>query len=376
MKVAIIGVFGAQNTLVRGPQRVAQELVRSLVTQDDLAVDLFELMVPDRITRRLFDIQTRNNEVGDLQVRCITPRALFRCIDSRYALVHFLGTLNLYTLPLLLQLSRKDIPTIATLNGLYKTEREMGFPYSWLDVWAESIGLSSVSRVVAVSESFRKKVEQVYPTCRAKSISIEHGVPQFAKPSTESTQESQGDFIFSAGGTRQVKGISFLLQALTAELSSREVPRFVLAGGTGDDHEFVMQSASHLGDKFKYVGELSTLMLSNFYRSCLVYIQPSKYESFGMAVLEAMAYAKPVIVTYESGVSSLIVDGKNGLLVKYGDLSGLIEKIRFVLSNPKEAEQIGKQARLTSQEYTWDRAARRYRDLYERVQTHSHSSSN
>ena len=128
-----------------------------------------------------------------------------------------------------------------------------------------------------------------------------------------------------------------------------------------------MELASRLGDKFEYVGELSTSELSDFYRSCLVYIQPSKYEPFGMAVLEAMAYAKPVIVTCESGVSSLIVDGKNGLLVKYGDIHGLIEKIYFVISNPEIAEQIGKQAHLTSQEYTWERAAHRYWNLYNQV---------
>src|SRR5262249_29482172 len=64
---------------------------------------------------------------------------------------------------------------------------------------------------------------------------------------------------------------------------------------------------------------VSDRQLSHLYRKCRLVVAPSRYESFGLPLIEAMQYGKAVISTTAGGMPEVVTDGQEGVLVPPGD---------------------------------------------------------
>lgn len=91
-----------------------------------------------------------------------------------------------------------------------------------------------------------------------------------------------------------------------------------------------------------------------------VFLFPSHYEGFGMVFLEAMTRGMCVVGTPVGGMPSCITSGFNGLLVDAGDGDQVVEAASRLLRNESESARLGNNARLTAQEFSWEKAAREY----------------
>ncbi len=78
---------------------------------------------------------------------------------------------------------------------------------------------------------------------------------------------------------------------------------------------------------------------------CDVVVLTSLWEGMPIALLEAMAFSRPVAAYACDGVAELIRDAENGYLVKPKDLDCLCKKVEFLLSNPAKAGQMGARAK-------------------------------
>ena len=76
----------------------------------------------------------------------------------------------------------------------------------------------------------------------------------------------------------------------------------------------------------------------------------SNSESGPMSVWEAMALEKPVVTSDVGAVRDIIDDGVSGYIVPIGDIEKFVEKIIYLICNPKESEKMGRKARETSLE--------------------------
>lgn len=94
-----------------------------------------------------------------------------------------------------------------------------------------------------------------------------------------------------------------------------------------------------------------------FYKSIDCLVLPSVNEAFGLVVLEAMTYSKPVLVSSNAGASEIINDGKNGFIFNRKSFWDFIKKLRNIIKlyqNDFELyKEISKQGCLTSKKYTW-----------------------
>ena len=97
-----------------------------------------------------------------------------------------------------------------------------------------------------------------------------------------------------------------------------------------------------------FAGYLPEKDLGIAYAMCDVFILPSVREGFGLVVVEAWLYKKPVIVSSYAGVADLIEDGVNGLLFDPKDTNQLASKIMKVLSDGDLAEKLGEKGFMTS----------------------------
>ena len=100
--------------------------------------------------------------------------------------------------------------------------------------------------------------------------------------------------------------------------------------------------------------------IADLYKNFQVYIQPSKYESFGLCIIEAMATGRPVVAFRVGGIPKLI--GVCGFVVN--DKGSFLTKIEELLNNRDLCQKIGEKARARAENFKWDIIANKTIDFY------------
>lgn len=132
--------------------------------------------------------------------------------------------------------------------------------------------------------------------------------------------------LLTIGRLETEKGIDILLEAL----SHLEIPFELRIGGSGSKEQEYRRlcSSLHLDEKVTWLGELSRAEVKKEMQRCSFYILPSRYETFGNVLIEAMACGKPVVATKCGGPED-IVTGKVGYFstIHAQDLSAQISSM-------------------------------------------------
>ncbi len=110
-------------------------------------------------------------------------------------------------------------------------------------------------------------------------------------------------------------------------------------------------------------------LLKAAYRRCDAMLFPSRTEGFGLVVVEAWMYEKPVIVSDGAGVSELTIDGLNGYTFESGNADELAEKINTLLANPDDAREMGKRGYETARQCYIEEGVRLICDIFSDVIT-------
>jgi glycosyltransferase involved in cell wall biosynthesis len=111
-----------------------------------------------------------------------------------------------------------------------------------------------------------------------------------------------------------------------------------------------------------------------YYAMADAYVGPSREDAFGLPPLEAMACGLPVIVSQRAGVSEVVKDGEDGLILEDPeDAEELAILIRRLCENEELRREMGRKAADTSRQYTWQRNAEElsgiFRHLLDKRQT-------
>jgi len=136
----------------------------------------------------------------------------------------------------------------------------------------------------------------------------------------------------------------------------------MVIGGSGTEGFKVQENYMPF---FKILGYVKNL--SDFYSQISVYIQPSVTEGFGIPVLEALAYGRPVIVSEGAGASELVTDGKDGFITEIRNAEQIRDKLIYFRDNPSEIKRMGQNARKTAEQYSWNIINKQYMKIYQEL---------
>jgi glycosyltransferase involved in cell wall biosynthesis len=111
--------------------------------------------------------------------------------------------------------------------------------------------------------------------------------------------------------------------------------KLIIAGG-GPLRGQMEDLALSLGvqDGIQFLGPIKRAQVAKLLRHCTAFVLPSRFETFGIAILEAMACKKPVVATTVGGIPEIIENGKNGILVEPDNPAALAEALVTVLRDP------------------------------------------
>jgi glycosyltransferase involved in cell wall biosynthesis len=158
------------------------------------------------------------------------------------------------------------------------------------------------------------------------------------------------------------KGIQYLLEALAEMDPSLGEKLEVDIYGTGDYRRTLEEQVRdlRLGDCVSFNGLLETEELAKTLHDADMFALPSLQEGLPLALLEAMACGLPIVATAVGDVPSVIRDNINGCLVAPADSQALCRAVSAMVADSELRSQLGKQARLTAEDYSWDRIWARY----------------
>ena len=107
--------------------------------------------------------------------------------------------------------------------------------------------------------------------------------------------------------------------------------------------------------------------LAEVYAACDVFLFPAQI-TWGLAVVEAMASAKPVIVSDRCGASEIIQNGVNGMVVEHNNPKGIAERIKFLMSNDSVRKELGQNAReYIMNNLSWENYADRMQEAFKKT---------
>lgn len=189
-------------------------------------------------------------------------------------------------------------------------------------------------------------------------------------------------WLIFVGRLDPIKGLDTLLQAMAMLKKIRTArsmgfPSLLVVGGPQREQEGVpppeirelATQVRGLGieDMVHFVGPRPQDVLSLYYSASVACVLPSRYESFGMAALEAMACGIPVVASRVGGLSYTVLDGQSGILVPEGNPEALAATIQQLLQRPAWREELGRRATSHAQRFSWPRVVDALIEMFRRL---------
>ncbi|MFO7573148.1 MAG: glycosyltransferase family 4 protein [Gaiellaceae bacterium] len=161
------------------------------------------------------------------------------------------------------------------------------------------------------------------------------------------------------------KGVDLAIEALVRVRARHPDTRLVVLGEGPLRDELValaralgVDSAVHLPGR---VGDVAW-----WYRRSSVVVHPARWEGFGLALLEAMLCARPIVAASVSSVPEIVVDGETGILVPADSPEALADAASALLEDPARGRVLGAAGRARAEvEFSVARMAERTVDVYE-----------
>ena len=213
--------------------------------------------------------------------------------------------------------------------------------------WVDRIVSRWVDKVTTVSASVREfciTMEGMEPT---HVVVIRNGIdlPQAMsiRDRTEIRRELGIDddtfIVGTVGRLSRQKGHSILIRAAPQVLSIVPNVKFVIVGqGPDSDKLRALIEQLGLGRSFILSGHVPDV--GSLLTAMDLYVHPSLWEGMPNAVLEAMAFSKPIIATNVDGTIELLVDGESGMLIPPGDAQSLASAIIRLLTHKEESAKL------------------------------------
>ncbi|MEE4363850.1 MAG: glycogen synthase [Desulfotignum sp.] len=255
--------------------------------------------------------------------------------------------------------------------------------------WLEKTAMENADGIIAVSETMKQNVMDLYQIVPEKVQVIYNGVDTrfFCETSRPETLRSYGidpekPYILFVGRITRQKGIMHLIRAISMVDPGVQT---VLCASAPDTREIaqemetrVKSASQETGREILWISETIPLQdLPVLYSHAAVFVCPSVYEPFGIINLEAGACNTPVVAAAVGGIPEVVVHNETGLLVPFAAkkdaeptnpekyAADLAAAINSLVRAPEKRVQMGAAARKRiEKQFSWTSIARQTLDFY------------
>jgi glycosyltransferase involved in cell wall biosynthesis len=160
--------------------------------------------------------------------------------------------------------------------------------------------------------------------------------------------------------------LTFLQVARQVQQQSDQSCGFLIVGSGPEEQRLREYVRAHKLERVFFLGNRDDI--PSLLHQADVFLLTSQRESFGIALLEAMAAGCAVVATRSNGPESILTAGVNGLLAEVGDVHGLTNHVIQLLRDKTLRQRLAHSARQTvSDHYSAETVATRMADIYANV---------
>jgi glycosyltransferase involved in cell wall biosynthesis len=275
-----------------------------------------------------------------------------------------------YTGPL-----RARVPVVLTIHDVSYERHPEWYPYRRDPVRRAFYRRSAraASHILTVSEFSRGEIAAAYGIAPARITVAPHGAPSpFASGDSPSRLPLPAGvatpFFLHVGDLHERRNLEVALDALAnVRRAAASQPSLVLAGvdrGVGDRLR-TRAAAGGIGDAVVFLGSVEDPTLRALYCGAAALVYPSRYEGFGLPVLEAMASGTPVLASRCASLPEVL--GEAGMLLDPDDVRQWTEALAAVLSDGEQRARMRAAGRARASSFTWAKTARITLDVYRHV---------
>lgn len=266
----------------------------------------------------------------------------------------------------------KGIPTVLSTERTYYPEAlTKKIPLKILDRTANKIVRNGVDVMTAHCTAAKEfMIKELGVKREIKVIPVGVDTNLFKPMRSKGQHLTSGELkILTVARLHKYKGLNYLIGAM--KVVHEEIPDarlYIIGKGPEEQNLRNLVENLALEDVIEFIKTpVPNHKMPGLYAECDVYVQPSTIEPFGIAVLEAMGCAKPVIGTKVGGMADTIVDGETGFLVNSRDSKKLGDSI-IDLSNQEKREEVGRNARNRAVEhFDWAVISNKYTIIIENL---------
>ncbi len=231
--------------------------------------------------------------------------------------------------------------------------------------------LRGADALAATSASLAERVQDLLAPQQSPVCVTPFGVDlrRFVPPSATADPSGEPLLIGTVKTLAPVYGVDLLIEAfarLPPHNAGGRALRLRLVGD-GPDRAALEALCAHRGvrERVDFVGSVAHAEVPAELRRLDIYVAASRQESFGVAVLEASACARPVVVTRVGGLPEVVVDGVSGLLVPPEDVGALAAALAALVDDAPRRAALGAAGRRhVRAHYDWDDSVERMLALY------------
>lgn len=252
--------------------------------------------------------------------------------------------------------TRFSVPAVATLCDA------SNFVVPGYAPQAQGIFFAAAERcraLITLSQFSQRELARELHLPAERLTPIPLGVAPPLPPRRSPEVEALGSFVLFVGTMERRKGIDVLARAMA--IAQRAAPELVLvvAGETN------LESIAGIHVRVHALGYVDDATLAALYRACRLFAFPSRYEGFGLPVLEAMSYGAPVVAADASALPE--AGGDAALYVPPEDPQALAEAILRVAGDASYAADLRARGKARAATMTWEGTARATLDVLERA---------
>lgn len=237
-------------------------------------------------------------------------------------------------------------------------------------------------RVVALTETEKQQIAELYDVPEERIVVIPPGVnTQDFQPVEDKIAlrrelglPPNAVIVFALGRLDERKGFDLLFEA-AARAQAADLPEtlYVFSAGDGSAGEAAERAkierileTNQLEKAVRWIPVIPEADLPRYYAAADVFVLPSRYEPFGIVMLEAMASQIPIIATSAGGPATVIEQERSGLLVDPTDTEAFANALTMLIRSPNTRLHYGERARAAAvAEYSWQAIADRHLVAYE-----------
>jgi glycosyltransferase involved in cell wall biosynthesis len=248
-------------------------------------------------------------------------------------------------------------PLVVTIHDVSYARRPEWYPHHCDPIRRSFYRASArrADRILTDSSFSRDEIVTAFDVDPARIDVVPLGVGSQFSPDARVARER---FVLHVGDLHLRRNLSMLLDVV---LSLRRTDarcaqlRLVLAGADLGLLELLQRQAAGAEEALVYAGRPGDDALVDLYRRAAVFAYPSRYEGFGLPLLEAMACNTPVVAAHATSIPEVV--GSAAILLPVDDAAAWREALKTVVTDEAHAASLAARGRLRAREFTWDRTA-------------------